>query len=196
MLGILGDLHTRSTAPIERIDNYPEVHWHKLGQAFAHFKEINVIGIVAPGDIFNNYGRDSYEVLYDMIDFLKKYGIPMYVVKGQHDIRFHNLEVKDTPLQILIKSNLVYLLDNKGIEISKGVCLYGANFGEPLFRVPKKRRCNVNILVMHKMVINGKKLWADQTDYSQAKTLERRYGYDLYICGDNHNAFVNKKVIN
>jgi hypothetical protein len=46
------------------------------------------------------------------------------------------------------------------------------------------------------MVINGKKLWEGQTDYIQARMLERKYAYDLFVTGDNHQSFTKGKVIN
>jgi len=196
LIGLVGDLHFRASSPIERIDDYIQVQYDKARQAFSHFKELKVQAVIAPGDIFNNYGRDSYDVLYNVVDLLKEYGLPVYIVFGQHDIRFHNLEVKDTPLQILIKSHLVYPLGRKGTHIGNDVYLFGASYGEPLFPVPKKDKGKINILVLHHMIINGRKLWSGQTDHTQARVLERKYKYDLFVCGDNHQAFVNGKVIN
>ena len=196
LLGLVGDIHARGSSPVERVDDYVVVQYQKLRQAFDHFKRKRVSAVIAPGDLFNNYGRDTYDVLYSVIDLLKEYGFPVYTVFGQHDIRFHNLGVTDTPMQILIKSHLVWPLRKNGTMVDNGVCLFGANFGEPLFKVPNTHKKLTNIMVMHKMIINGKKLWPGQTDYSQARVLERKYGYDLYVCGDNHQAFVNGKVLN
>lgn len=193
-LGIFGDLHFRGTVPVERVDDYLTIQYMKAEQALIHFHKEGVKAVIAPGDVFHNYGRDSYAVLYEVTNLIQKYSIPFYVVRGQHDIRFHKLDVTDTPMQILIKTGLVTLL-HKEPTIIKDVYLFGASFGEHLFSLPEENG-RVNIMVMHKMIINGKPLYPGQTDYTKASNLQNKYKFDLYVCGDNHNGFVNGKVIN
>lgn len=198
-IGILGDLHLRSTRPVNRIDNYYETQFEKLSQAFQTFQEEGCMVAIQPGDFFNNYGKDPYDVTNNAIALLMYYRIPTYLVFGQHDIKFHNQEVTDIPIQTLNKTDLIQQLSNTPETISLGakqkIKLYGANWNES---IPKARRRKnvVNVLVMHTMVIKNKKLWPQQSDYIMARNLTE-YGYDLVVSGDNHQAFTYKnKVIN
>lgn len=198
-IGILGDLHLRSSRPVNRIDNYYQAQFEKLNQAFQVFQEEGCMMVLQPGDFFNNYGKDPYDVTNNAIALLMYYRIPTYLVFGQHDIKFHNQEVTDIPIQTLNKTDLIQQLSNKPETIKLGakqkVKLYGANWDES---IPKARRIKnvVNILVTHTMVIKNKKLWPQQSEYIMARNLPE-YGYDLVVSGDNHQAFTyQNKVIN
>ncbi len=195
-IGILGDLHLRATKPIHRIDNYYERQFEKLLYAFNIFKEQKCDFIIQPGDFFHNYGKDPYSITYDAIAFLLLHNITAYIVFGQHDIKFHNTELKDIPIQILNQTSLVTKLDNIPETEKDDVLLYGINWNDNWPKIEKEHKNKFKILVMHQMVINRKKLWTGQTDYYTAKELEQS-DFDLIVCGDNHNSFVFKnKVIN
>ena len=192
-IGCLGDLHLRATKPMQRIDDYYTTQFEKLEQAFEHFKFAEVDFILQPGDFFNSYGREPYYHLYDVFAFISRYEIPIYIVLGQHDIKFHDLKSNDLPIRILVTTEAVELLSDWPIQKGK-TFLYGASWGN---KIPEKvQEEGIHVLVMHKMVINGEKLWHEQTDYIQARMLQKKYDFDLFVTGDNHQAFVNDKVIN
>ncbi len=199
--GILGDLHLRATRPANRIDDYVNsTQWEKLQQAFETFQEEECMFILQPGDWFDNYGKDPYSVTNSTIALLMLYRIPIYMVFGQHDIKFHNKTLIDIPIQTLNQTDLIHQIPNDKPETiklggKKKLKIYGANWGDS---IPKARRQKnvTNILLAHTMVIKNKKLWPGQTDYTFARKLPE-YGYDLVITGDNHQAFTYKnKVIN
>lgn len=195
-LGILGDLHKRFTPPIHRTDNYYVTQFEKLKQAFDHFVKHGCTAVLQPGDFFNSYGRDPLYLIYDVISFLKKYSLPVYLVFGQHDLKFHNLGVTDIPLRILENAELVHVLGADPTPIGSNVFLYGASWNE---KIPQPEYIGSkirNILCMHKMVIKSKPLWPGQTDYTKARSL-LKYEHDLFVCGDNHEAFTYKnRVVN
>jgi len=191
--GILGDLHLRSTKPINRIDNFYYAQFNKLQQAFTVFEQHGCHAILQPGDFFNNYGNDSYELLFDVICFLKKQTIPIYCVLGQHDVRFHNLEIKNTPIQILNEMGLVHII-NEVKALSNNVFIYGKSWGEAIPKIAFNNN-KTNILLTHLMVIKNKKVWEGQKEYSTTKFMKKR-GFHFCICGDNHNAFIDGGVIN
>lgn len=198
-LGLLGDLHLRTSTPINRIDDYVTNQFNKLEQAFETFSEEECVFILQPGDWFDNFGKDSYGVTNHAIALLMFYRIPIYLVFGQHDIKFHNKDLTDIPIQTLNETKLVQQLTNNPeiikLNEKQRLKLYGANWNEPL---PKARKVKniINILVAHTMVIKNKKLWPGQTDYKVARQLPN-LGYDLVVTGDNHQAFTWKnQVIN
>ena len=197
-LGILGDLHLRASRPVNRIDDYFMTQFQKIQQAFETFADEGCSAVLQPGDWFHDYGKDPYNITNDAIALLMLYRIPVYLVFGQHDIKFHNKDISDVPIQTLNRTDLVTQLSHKPHTINIGgkkVKLYGANWDEPIPRA-KRRKNVVNILVAHTMVIKNKKLWPQQTDYTQARKLPEM-GYDLVVSGDNHQAFTLKnKVIN
>ncbi len=195
-LGILGDLHLRASKPINRVDNYNEKQFEKLAQAFDTFNDKNCTAVLQPGDLLNNYGRDPYSIVYQTLAFLMLHKLSIYLVFGQHDIRFHNTELTDIPIQILNQTELVNKLESNptNIGINDDVLLYGANWQEKIPRVRKEKNIT-KILVMHSMVIKRKKLWPGQTDFIRASNL-RNNNFDLIVTGDNHQAFIQDKVIN
>jgi DNA repair exonuclease SbcCD nuclease subunit len=194
-IGILGDMHLRATKPINRIDNYYEKQFEKLSFAFDIFKQNECEIVLQPGDFFHNYGKDPYSITYDAIAFLILKQIPVYLVIGQHDVKFHNTELTDIPIQILNKTSLVTKLEQKPIKMND-VYLYGKSWNEQWPEKVKRSRKSKNILVLHSMVINDNKLWAEQTEYITAKKLAEQ-PYDLIVCGDNHHSFIfENKVIN
>ena len=194
-IGILGDLHIRHTNPINRSDDYYSVQFQKLTEAFSLFEK-KCDAVIQPGDLFNNYGRDPYSLLYDVMLFLDKYEIPIYTIPGQHDVKFHNLEVRDVPFQILVTGGYIQEISSKGTHIGGKVFLHGFGWNVKLSDPRKYESKSCNIAVMHKMIINGKKLWPGQSDYVQARKLPKKYKYDLFVCGDNHKGFTRDKVIN
>ena len=194
-IGILGDVHLRATKPINRIDNYYEKQFEKLAFAFDTFKKNKCEIVIQPGDFFHNYGKDPYSITYDAIAFLMLKKLPVYLVFGQHDVKFHNTDLTDIPIQILNKTSLITKLEQKPVKVND-VYLYGKSWNEKWPDKVKRSRKAKNILVLHSMVINGEKLWADQTDYITAKELAEQ-SYDLVVCGDNHNSFIYEdKVVN
>jgi hypothetical protein len=130
------------------------------------------------------------------MNFFVEYDIPVYSIPGQHDVKFHNIEVRDVPFKILVEAGYIHEISADGIHVGEKVFLYGFGWNVKLAD-PKYTDANTtNIAVMHKMVINGKKLWPGQTDYTQARKLTRKYKHDLFVCGDNHKSFIRDNVVN
>ena len=190
--GILGDVHLRASKPINRIDDYYRTQFNKLMEIFDHFQSLDVDAVLQPGDLFHDYGKDPYELTYEVIAFLMCQKLKMYVVYGQHDIKFHNLECNDIPIQVINKTNLLSRIPNrKPKKLSDGVKLYGSSWGESIPTVKNTPRCP--ILLMHRMITKSGPLWKGQKDYTLAETLLEQTNYKLIICGDNHSSFIHSK---
>jgi DNA repair exonuclease SbcCD nuclease subunit len=201
-IGLLGDLHIRSSRPVCRIDDYYENQFNKLAQAFDHFKDENCKIVLQPGDFFHNYGKDPYDVVYDTIAFLMIYRLPIYLVFGQHDVKFHNTCLTDIPIQILNKTDLIHKIEKdkatKVTYLDESVYLYGSSWKEDHPKETARARgfCT-KILVTHEMIIKNKRLWHGQKEYTEGRSLKHNTNFDLFVCGDNHQAFsLNNKVIN
>ncbi len=174
-LAILGDLHIRSTAPENRIDNYKESLFEKLKFVFNIAYEHTVL---LPGDVFDGPNQ-SNAMLIECIELLRNKEI--HAIYGQHDMKFRT--IGNTALDVLIASEIV---ENEPLcKLAKSVFLYSCSYNES---VPEITTDGFNILLLHEMVIE-EKLWDAQTDYKWANTLLRRTKFDLIASGDNHRSF-------
>lgn len=189
LIGILGDIHSQLSKPIQRCDDFVGAFWNKMYFIFDTFIKNKVDIILQPGDFFNDYGNDSSSLIYQLIVFFKKYTMHLYCIYGQHDLRFHNTHLPDIPLNILNEIGLVHIIDNY-LKLDENVNLYGASFECEIPKIKKKNE--FNILMIHDMIIKNKELWNGQTHYSKAKKLLTDTGFDLIVSGDNHQGFIEK----
>ncbi len=186
---ITGDWHIDNKVPKRRTDDYWKTVLRKLGHIIKLYKTHNCDCILQPGDFFNSHRANDY-LKSTMIDYFK--GINVFGVYGQHDLRFHNANRENTPLNVLSTAGTVKILTPEH-HTFKGH-LYGCNWGE---NISKPKEDALNILVMHKMVIKDEnsKLWNDQSEYITAGSLNK-LDFDLIVTGDNHQGFQLDKVYN
>jgi len=177
------DLHLRGTAPARRTDKYYDTQFEKAEFCFETFEDRGVEVVCFPGDVFNNYGRDPYYLLVDLLQLLRRYSFEVVMVYGQHDLRFHDLTDRNTPARALTCNEQVTLLESSPHSIGDAL-FHGASWGEP---IPKfKRKEASNVLVCHKTI---GKAWKGQTGYLPAKRFLKGNPFDLIISGDNHASF-------
>ena len=142
-------------------------------------------------DFFNSHKANDY-LKRRMIVTLRRCGIKVITVFGQHDLRFHSSDVRNTPLGVLQAAGVIqiapnwepiYLLDNN-------VSIYGASWFED---IPEKMYDpdTFNILITHRMVLE-EKIWDGQTDGVFGNKLLRTSPFDLIVSGDNHAHFTYK----
>lgn len=182
---ICGDWHLTEHRPKNRIDNYHRTQFNKIRYILKTCKKHNSI-ILQPGDFFDSY-RVSDNLKRKYITLFKKYQIPILTIPGQHDLRHHNFDLNNTPLGVLNAANSLMVVDL--IKLGS-IHVYGAGWEKPIPKIENKDA--FNILITHRMVINNKKLWEGQDDYTSASHLLRTTKFDLIVSGDNHNSFVYK----
>lgn len=183
-----GDLHTKNTTPINRTDDYYDTQFKKLDYGLKTGHKKGARHVLLPGDVFDNYGRDPYSLIYDFADVITRYGQKIYAVMGQHDVKYHRTDLTETPFHLLCKAGVITLLGREPHVIGKGVHLYGSSWGEEIPEVKDKNA--INIIVAHRMVIKSKKLWPNQEHFVYGKTLlDTHNDFDLFVIGDNHNSF-------
>ena len=130
------------------------------------------------GDLFHHW-KPSPRLLSETMIFLPK---DFRTVYGQHDLPQHNLKEQ-------YRSG-IYALEVAGkLEV-----LSGTHWGQDPSASGTVRRNGVkrNILVWHKMVWQGKRLWPGQKDPSSIAILKKYPEYDLILTGDNHKPFVEE----
>lgn len=189
-LMLTGDWHISLSAPKRRIDDYWEALTGKLIWITETFHEEKCSAIVQPGDFFDSFRANDYLKSF-VIDLFRDTQI--LTIFGQHDLKYHNVNIANTPLALLETAKTVRILGKKPYVLpeSKEVFFYGASWNEPLPE-PTHKPC---ILAAHRMVINKDKLWPGQTSFMWAEELNQ-LNYDLIVTGDNHQSFRRGKVVN
>ena len=184
----VGDLHYRASTPRARVDNYPMVLLGKIDQINDIADAHGCSYIFQPGDFFDS-STPPYSLVSAAIGKHKENG-GWLAILGQHDQRYHSSDRKNTPLAVLEKAGALHLLDPKGLVLRQPrICIYGCSWGEEIPEIDYLDFCN--ILVMHRMVIDDQKLWAEQTEFTRARALLRRHKFDLIVTGDNHHFFTD-----
>ncbi len=187
-----GDWHLTDKSPKRRTDDYfnTQVEKVKYLMDFA-LNEANIDAIIQPGDFFDSHKTPDY-VKQFYINLLKEYGIPIYTIPGQHDMRYHSTDIENTPMKVMHEAGVVNIIScGKQPDLNSNVFLYGAGFGEdiPECITPGAK----NILVIHTMVIKSKeeKLWDKQEDFCEADAL-LKLNFDIVVSGDNHQSFTKQ----
>jgi DNA repair exonuclease SbcCD nuclease subunit len=178
-----------------RVDkDYFSVQVDKVRQILQLAKENSAI-VLQPGDFFDSVDTPFFVVQY-YINLFREYDVPIFCVRGQHDLRYHTRAVENTPLAVLEAAGVVNVISRFHPYWEDGVVVYGCSWGEGEMPEPGDDR-TVSILILHAMVVHREPLWPGQTDYIFSHYLPRQYsGYDLFVTGDNHRHFVDGKVIN
>jgi len=187
-----GDWHIRTKNPVNRIGNYEDDIFTKLQWIVNTAKEYKCVAIVQPGDFFD-HRRVSNLLLVRCMDFFFNSIVPVLTIFGQHDMRYHRNK-DDTALKVMETAEAITLLGDHPYNVSK-ISFYGASWNEPIPIVKNKEA--INILVTHRMVIDETPLWPGQVDYVTGKRLRKQCkDYDVICCGDNHNTFQAKNLVN
>jgi DNA repair exonuclease SbcCD nuclease subunit len=187
----LGDLHLRSTVPRHRTDCYPETLFNKFKYIIETCCKNNVRYLIQPGDFFTstNISWDLFRHTASLLSSVKD-KLQIFVVYGQHDLRFHSKDTTNTPLRPLEDLGLVTRLSPVAPVLIGNVALWGSSWMEdpPKELNPKL----VNIWATHQTVTDDDKLWPGAKDYSLAQHLLRKHPFNLIISGDNHKGFISR----
>lgn len=187
---ITGDWHIDEDKIKTRKDNVLNTCLNKIGQIFQIARNNECQAILQPGDFFEHHRANDF-LKQLLISFLKSDlgSVPIYTVFGQHDLRYHNSNVNNTPLKVLQSSGVVSILGEKPLVYPQDlVNVYGASWYED---IPKiwDTLIGTNILVLHKMIVD-QKIWEGQEDHTYANLLLAKTKFDLIVSGDNHKHFV------
>ena len=186
-----GDWHLDDKTPENRTDDYPETQYSKIKQILRVAKEEDVEAILQPGDFFNNF-RVSDDLKRKYIKLLRAHNITILTVPGQHDLRYHNSDINDTPIGVLNAAGVVVVIEDSIHQYGwddGAIDVYGAGWEKSIPKIINENA--YNILLIHKMVIKDEKIWHDQKEFSMANNLLRKTNFDLIVSGDNHASFIH-----
>ena len=196
-IAFLGDLHLRDTTPKGRMDQYDIVLLSKFKFIldFCDKNKINVL--IQPGDFFESV-LVSVRTIRRTAFLLRSHNVKVYVVYGQHDLRYHASTTDNVPLRLFEDFGLVKRLhpDTKTplsplktqTTKEKRVVGWGSSWNEDDPKGMDSK--DINIWATHRMVIDNEKLWDGMKDYTLAKHLLKKNPFALIITGDNHKSFV------
>jgi predicted phosphodiesterase len=172
---ILGaDFHIREDIPSCRTDDFLPTLMGKLWWLKRLQKE-HECPVLHAGDLFHHWKPSPYLLSLTMSMLPEQF----YTIYGQHDLPQHNWQKREY--------SGIHTLE----MAKKLIVLPGVHWGQKPedLSFPIKGR---KILVWHKMVWQGVKLWPDQTDPSAMAILRKYPEYDLILTGDNHKPFVEE----
>lgn len=182
---LLSDLHLMYESPQGRTDNIVEAAQEKLNYvlSFCHSKNMP---LVTAADVFDK--PRGWRVLTWVSDLLKKWStVPIYAVRGQHDMYMRSESTEGTCLGLLVKWDRIKLLDDHPTNVVPSAQFYGCSYGDEV-PVPWDTDAN-NILVVH-MSISDAPLWPGR-EYTNAVWFLSHYRYYAgVLCGDIHKKFV------
>lgn len=182
-----GDQHWTTRKPKNRIDDFFLTCMGKLKQEIAIAKEEGCECILFPGDLFESF-RENHLLVQEVMKILDTFNGSIIAIAGQHDQQFHNSDLKGTPLHTLETAKYLMIAGKDPIHLTNGVRVYGASWKDEIPEIIDPK-C-VNILIIHKMIINDK-LWAQQEGHTWANHMLIKHKFDLIASGDNHNGFLS-----
>jgi DNA repair exonuclease SbcCD nuclease subunit len=197
---LTADWHITSKQPDNRTDDYIGNQYDKINWMLEYAKCNNVKYILHAGDFFhsdkiNHFTMQKYITLFRRYSTIKIMG-----VYGQHDMYYHS-NIDKTPLRVLESADVLNMVGDIYVVVGEytGACeIYGCDYGGSI-PTPETTR-GLKILLIHRIIIQDKKIWAGQQDYTEAGKLLRQNDFDLIVSGDNHQQFTvssrNKMLVN
>jgi DNA repair exonuclease SbcCD nuclease subunit len=174
------DLHITDQRPKNRKDNYFETILNKFEQILEITKEKTHTNLlVVAGDFFDS-PTVPYKVTKEIITIIKRHNVEILAVPGQHDQRYHQSGLNNTPFGVLVASGLIKTKSEDFPEIQ------GIGWNE-------KPTHESKILFIHTMVTEKLALFPGQENYVNAQELLEMYPFaELIISGDNHKPHLVK----
>lgn len=189
---LTSDWHIDTYRPENRLDkDYFATQSKKIDWIYNLAHEENCKIIINGGDLFNSHKAN---------DFLKVHYIKLLsawssepitlCIYGQHDLRYHNSDRRNTPIGVLEAADRITMMGPKPICI-RDINFYGASWNEP---IPKIVTEGFNVLVMHFLTfLDDKHPPIDTEQFQLATHLLMTTKFDLILTGDNHQTFALEK---
>lgn len=176
---LTSDWHLRESVPECRTDDFWQTQWEKV-MIVSKLQREHECPVLHAGDLFHHWKPSPY-LLSHALDYLPD---NFWTIYGQHDLPQHNLELRQ-------KSGIHALHRANRIQQLPGVH-WGQTPTRTSYDIPYSRQQYRAVVVWHKMVWKGKRLWPGQTDPSAVAILKKYKDYDLILTGDNHKSFVEE----
>lgn len=124
---VIGDVHICDKPPARREDGYKEAILDKLEECIEIAHEKDVTHVLFLGDIFHKKvaNRTSHRLVQQVADILQRFGVPVLILVGNHDITDGTLSsLEKQPLGVLRFLPNVELLEDKPIAIDDDIDIY------------------------------------------------------------------------
>lgn len=181
---VSADWHLRSQLPRCRKDeNWIETQKKMINQVVEYCKKYKS-DLFIVGDIFHSHSETTVEVIQlvqNIAKELKKYGLKVYILAGNHDLLYHSSEnINKSAVGILLKTENIFPISSYSDEISAG------NFDEETE--------NKKIIFKHILVFPDAKSLPPNVDATTAKELLSQYDKCQWMfTGDMHKNFHYEK---
>ena len=191
---VAADLHLTHKTPLGRKDNYAEACLGKLKQ-LVDYANIDETDIIITGDVFDQPNTSIWFV-NRVIAVLKECKSTIYVIAGNHDLKYHVLDnIRESSLWNLLLSRVILIPMPESMFLFYGVAANFCNYGEEQFVAPTLVEGVKNILILLTPVFDVVPFYMPNADTPES--LEKKFpGYDYYLTGDIHQSLITAKVIN
>lgn len=192
---LLGDLHLRYRGPSSRTDDFFLTQMRKFNRCLEIFNSEGCEFLLQAGDFFDSPRPPNF-LMARYIDVLKRAGVVVNSVLGQHDVAMHNLQsVERSAVEVFKSAEVMRTLGSTPAKVGD-ILVYGASWGEP---APTPERNTRAILVIHAM-IGDNPLYPGHDPVRPRSFLHTHSGYELVLCGDYHYRFMQeeqgRKIVN
>jgi len=182
---ITGDFHIRHTTPKNRIDDFIAAQDRKLNWILEAAEENKCEYILQPGDFYNSWKIPHHLERYVISKLKDYYKVKIITIFGQHDLRYHSSDKKNTPLSVLEAAKVVAIVKNDEPIVNVSFTLYGVSWKEEIPIIKDKNA--LNILLMHELITEEGKGWEKKK--IKVHSLFEKTTFDLMVTGDNHKSF-------
>lgn len=194
------DSHATIKAPSSRMDTYYISFLKKLYEVGYVIKHSNIDLVIHTGDLFHS-PHISDKFTGQVAEIIKSFGVPMYVVPGNHDIEGYSIDtLEQTKLGLLYKTGVIKELDRlhpfklqvniNGQKLSIGISgqEYYAHIdeGNPDDFKMSQPQCDLNILCIHGYVTNV----PQHPDIKHTMISNINTDADIVLSGHFHQSFM------
>jgi len=182
------DVHLRNTPPANRIDDYNESIFKKLEFVFDFCKRKNVKNLLLTGDLADSHTLNC-EVTGRLVRLIKKYGLKIYFIYGNHDMNANLVDVDKTAFGLLEEYNWFHVVKDNPIQFNHTV-LAGHSFTKSkavqnTWLFPSENSGKVRILLAHPMITKDPSINI-RGHYKQINVNEISTTANILLCGHNH----------
>lgn len=196
----LTDTHITAKTPSSRLDDIQETIKMKFSELGVLIKKENIEAILHGGDMFHR-PEVSNKFVGEIAEIIRDYGIPFYVLTGNHDLQGQNSEslphtklglLKSTGVIEIIDRNNPKVFDDNGYKISVEGQEYYPNIDHNPSEDYKiyNQTADYKILMTHSMLLD--RPFHEGTIYTLIKDVKT--DADLVLGGHYHPGFKEQQI--
>lgn len=198
------DTHIRGNTPKNRKDNFPETIETKLNEVKQIIRKYNIDYVLHGGDLFDRPDV-SISIASNFSKILNSFGVPIYIISGNHDVYGHNPDtVSRSILGLLdaldvvrlIREGEVIYLNKDGIKVQLTGQPYVYNIDHEGYRSNYivdeiSEEVDYSIHMVHGMLLN--RPFIEGIPYTLIDDIKSTKA-DITLCGHYHSGFGIIKV--